>query len=294
MYMIIQKASRCSNALSLSQIRRLGSSFSGQIVGSNNSNWSESLSFTSPESDFNANNTFQDFGTKDSVNLSRDYINHLPVQSHYRESMAYALSFASPDSDFSSPLIAALLDERMKQQLAYSMNQGLQQNKIPLESTELLQGQDLVATIFKKQDQILHDGPLPNTLADALRLDDPRAIVVTEAQAPFRIVSVNPAWENLCGFTLNECHGQTLRCIQGPETNASAVTALMSQLLRGEEAGTVLTNYTKTGRKFQNRLRVKPLKDEFSRITHFVGVLREVMDSRDSFGNPKKSAMTLL
>ena len=287
MYTLIQVTCRRSHALSSQQLRRLGS----QVIGSNHSNWSESLSFSSPESDFNAAHT-SDVGSSDnSIHFSRDFIHHIPIQSHFRESMAYALSFASPDSDFSSPLIASLLDERMKQQLEYSMNQAVVHQS--LTSQESIQGPDLVSSIFKKQDHLLHEAPLPSTLADALRLDDPRAIVVTEANAPFRIVSVNPAWEHLCGYTLDECHGKTLQCIQGPETNSSAVTALMSQLLRGEEAGTVLTNYTKNGRKFQNRLQVKPLKDEFSRITHFVGVLREVMDSRESFGNSKQMSMAL-
>jgi len=275
MYAPIQAASRRSTALSSLQLRRR---LATHVVGSNN-NWSESLSFSSPESDFNANHSFKDFESKDSLHFSRDYIHHISLQNHHRESMAYALSFASPESDFSSPLIAALLDERMKQQLEHSINLAVQIKD------EILPDQNLLGSIFKKQDQILHEAPLPGTLADALNLNDPRAIVVTEANAPFRIVSVNPAWEHLCGFTLNECHGQTLKCIQGPETNTSAITALMSQLLRGEEAGTVLTNYNKTGRKFQNRLRVKPLKDEFSRITHFVGVLREIVDSRDTFSH---------
>jgi PAS domain S-box-containing protein len=239
------------------------------------------LSFASPESDFYTN-AFASFSGSD-VGVRRDYIHHIPMMSHHRENMAYALSFASPDSDFSSPLIVALLDERMKQQLEYSLTHGFVSRETH---------PDFVGSILQKQDDLVHEAPLPSTLAAALRSDDPRAIVVTEAHAPFRIVSVNPAWETLCGFQLSECQGQTLKCIQGPETNQSAVTALMSQLLRGEEAGTVLTNYTKYGRKFQNRIRVRPLKDEFSRITHFVGVLREVVDRRETFAAKNSASMT--
>ena len=63
----------------------------------------------------------------------------------------------------------------------------------------------------------------------------------------------------------------------GPETDRSALTSLMAKLQEGEEAGVVLTNYTKSGRKFRNRLRVAPLRNKQTQeITHFIGVLKEI------------------
>ena len=63
--------------------------------------------------------------------------------------------------------------------------------------------------------------------------------------------------------------------LQGPATDRLAVSALMAQLLRHEEAGTVLTNYRKGGEEFRNRLRVSPLGNERGEVSHFVGVLGE-------------------
>ena len=57
-----------------------------------------------------------------------------------------------------------------------------------------------------------------------------------------------------------------------------SVTALLSKLLSGEEAGALLTNYTKDGRKFRNNIRVRPIMDEMGKTVNFVGVLREVKD----------------
>lgn len=131
-----------------------------------------------------------------------------------------------------------------------------------------------------------HEAPLPHDLAEASFANDQRAIVVTEASVPFRITHVNDSWEHLCGFTQDESRGQTLGCLQGPETNNSAVTALMSRLLNGEkEVGTLLTNYTKSGRMFHNRLRVGPLKDHSGAVTHYVGVLCEVNEKGEHFGD---------
>ena len=68
------------------------------------------------------------------------------------------------------------------------------------------------------------------------------------------------------------------RLLQGPEPDMSKTTALLSKLLIGEEAGTVLTNYTKQGKKFKNNIRVGPIYNEMGKTVNFVGVLREMKD----------------
>lgn len=173
--------------------------------------------------------------------------------------MAYSLSFAtgsegSLDSPSSTDFINGPND-LMKLQLANSENQ-----------------------LRHHYHDEWDDAPLPRTLQDALRPSD-RAIVITETSVPFRIVDVNSAWEGLCGYSFVECQGKTLgSLLQGPQTDRSTVTAVVSTLLRGEEAGAVLTNYTKDGRAFRNRLRVGPLVDDDENITHFIGILQEIHD----------------
>lgn len=122
--------------------------------------------------------------------------------------------------------------------------------------------------------------PLPETVEDALR-PSRRAIVITEAQVPFKIWDVNRAWEELCGYSYMESKGKTLgSLLHGPETNKLFATNLITQVLNGEKAGTTLINYTKAGRRFRNRIRVGPLRNEHGEITHFVGVLKEVDDGK--------------
>ena len=117
--------------------------------------------------------------------------------------------------------------------------------------------------------------PLPRTIQDALRRSN-RAIVITESVEPFRIVNVNKAWEDLCGYAYLEAKDMTLgSLLRGPDTDDSAGNAMFAQLLHGKEAVTTLTNYTKDYRAFRNRLQVGPLMDG-SNLTHFVGVLQEV------------------
>jgi PAS domain S-box-containing protein len=129
-------------------------------------------------------------------------------------------------------------------------------------SSALLQGNDIVRS-------------LPTNLADAFL--DRRAIVVTEPSSPFRIIAVNRQWEDLCGYTQKESKGETLsQLIQGPHTNVAAVRSVVQKASKVGGASAVVSNYSKDGREFRNRLQVGPLKDHKGNITHFVGVLEEV------------------
>lgn len=71
---------------------------------------------------------------------------------------------------------------------------------------------------------------------------------------------------------------RTHTSMTGPDTDTRAATGLISQLLQGNEAGATITNYTKQGRRFRNRVRVGTLKNADGEVTHFVGVLQEVKD----------------
>jgi len=173
-----------------------------------------------------------------------DYENELP-------SMAYSHS--------SFPPLTRFLNKREKEQLRISKGQLMTK-----------------CTTYPEQHRQSH--PLPRTLQDALRPSS-EAIVITENKMPFRVYNVNKAWEGLCGFSCVESKGKSLgQLLGGEETDSCAVTALIHQLfVHGEEATTVLTNYTKDGRKFRNRLSVGPLYDEeTNEVSHFVGVLKEV------------------
>jgi PAS domain-containing protein len=164
-----------------------------------------------------------------------------------RNEIANKLAFSS-DEDAFKRYVTPSNSETMKDQLRISKNQLRHANHGHYDTA-----------------------PLPSTMPQALE-EHRQAIVVTEATPPFQIVHVNDVWTGLCGWSMDECRGKTLSLLQGRETELSAVTSLMNQLLRGEEGGVVLTNYTKEGRRFRNHLRVAPCDGLF------VGVLQEIHD----------------
>lgn len=209
--------------------------------------------------------------------------------------MVYCLAHAHDENDFErnyqhllSSLTAnnnAELHEMYQQQIQYSKNQLLHEavsQRSAMNTKQPARDEQELSSNINNYDTL----PLPTTLSDALRPCKNRAIVITEAVKPYRIVNVNECWITLCGYSHVESYGKTLgTLIHGPETNVHAATTLISQLLQGEsDVGTTLINYKKGGQKFRNRIRVGPLYNDDTtannngyRIpTHFVGVLQEV------------------
>lgn len=249
-----------------------GSILEETFLEDTNAKWCDKLTLADPKSAFTSNH-----GNRYVHQSKETLFNHLEKSCDDRGNFYYSLSLASTQNDFTNPVFLNLLDERMKRQL-----KQVSYRNDPKQSQVL---QD------KKEKYSLRDSyDLPRNLHDATQSDDQRAIVITEKKMPFRIVSVNSAWETLCGYTAAECNGQTLSCIQGPDTNTASITALMAQLLRGEKAGTILTNYKKDGSKFRNHLSVGPLEDHHGNTTHFVGVLKEIQDSNDLTNHMGKKA----
>lgn len=259
--------------------------------------WSQSLSFASAESDFTSIYG-NGINVEGQASIKREaFLNYVKDHENVQNDMAYSMAHTTDNTE-SDPRFNDLLDARMASQLENVTSSHIvpetkslsdhanprELSPIPdLHDADVSFGRETEADDFFSHPPIFHEEPLPHNLAEASIADDPRAIVITEATMPFRIVSVNDSWEKLCGYSQNECRGHTLEMIQGPETNRSAITALMAQLLKGEEAGTVLTNYSKNGRKFHNRLRVGPLKNDQGLVTHFVGVLKEVNERGEHF-----------
>jgi len=209
----------------------------------------------------------------------------LDDEDNIASSMAYSLSLASSDSFINNneevgssvkfPSLTRSLNNREMEQLRISKDQ--------LISIEGLSYRPASYPQLRQQKQQQHNSNsnnnmLPQTLRDALRPSN-EAIVITESSKPFNVFDVNGTWEGLCGYSYSESKGKSLgSLLRGEETDACTVTALIHQLfVHGEEATAVITNYTKEGRKFHNRLRVGPIYDEDTGdVSHFVGVLKEV------------------
>lgn len=115
---------------------------------------------------------------------------------------------------------------------------------------------------------------LPNALLYAASSTE--AVVITEAHAPYKIMYVNLPWTELCEYEAGEAVGRTFRFMQGAETDAHALEQLVGGIQNRQSVQTSLINYKKSGRRFTNFLRVKPLSSqEGGEVSHFLGILRD-------------------
>ncbi|HKH58064.1 MAG TPA: SpoIIE family protein phosphatase [Rubrobacter sp.] len=106
-------------------------------------------------------------------------------------------------------------------------------------------------------------------------------IVITDPKVPDNpIVYVNPAFEEISGYTAEEVRGRNCRFLQGDYREQPALDELREALTEGRECRVVLRNYRKDGTPFWNELYVSPVHDEDGRLTNFVGVQNDVTERR--------------
>lgn len=92
--------------------------------------------------------------------------------------------------------------------------------------------------------------------------EDPTAVAIADAQLPgVPLVYVNPAFEQLTGYTSDEVVGRNCRFLQGPETSRAAVSELTAAIQRHTSCTVSLANYHKAGSGFTNSVTVLPILD---------------------------------
>ncbi len=112
------------------------------------------------------------------------------------------------------------------------------------------------------------------------------AIIITDPQQPDNpVIYANPAFEKKTGYQFEQIKGQNLRFLKEspPDTewyddyfNESDFDTLRQAIKRGENCRVLLRNYRQNGAPFWNDLTIYPLRDKSGRLTHFVGIQRDV------------------
>ncbi len=106
-------------------------------------------------------------------------------------------------------------------------------------------------------------------------------IVITDPKLPDDpIVYVNPAFEKISGYPVDEVLGHNCRFLQGEDRDQPALGELRASLKEERESKVILKNYRKDGTPFWNELYVSPVHDEEGRLTNFVGVQNDITERR--------------
>lgn len=113
--------------------------------------------------------------------------------------------------------------------------------------------------------QILHTVATAMTLTDARQPDNP-------------LVYVNPAFEQLTGYSYREVLGRNCRFLQNQDQEQIGVIEMRRAIEEGREIRTVLRNYHKEGTPFWNEVTITPLRDRRGQIIYFMGIQRDVTE----------------
>jgi len=107
------------------------------------------------------------------------------------------------------------------------------------------------------------------------------AIVITDNRAPDNpILYVNQAFERITGYRSEAVVGRNCRFLQNNDKDQAALGGIRWAIQQGCEGKALLRNYRRDGSMFWNELRVAPAFDSQGGISHFVGVLNDVTDSK--------------
>ncbi len=86
------------------------------------------------------------------------------------------------------------------------------------------------------------------------------------------MIYVSEEFEVQTGYSPEEALGRNCRFLQGPDTDPKAVEAIRAALEARTTFMIDIVNYRKSGERFVNRLRIRPLFDESGELLYFAGV----------------------
>lgn len=104
-----------------------------------------------------------------------------------------------------------------------------------------------------------------------------QGILITDPHQPDNpIIYASPSFETLTGYSASEALGRNCRLLQGKDTDPEAIGRLRKAIHQVQPCTVDLLNYKKDGTPFWNQLSISPVRDDFGRLTHFVGVQTDV------------------
>ncbi|WP_258239790.1 EAL domain-containing protein [Pseudidiomarina homiensis] len=106
------------------------------------------------------------------------------------------------------------------------------------------------------------------------------AVIITDNTHEQPMVYVNPAFERITGYSSEEVLGKNCRMLQGPETNNEDLDKIRRAIENREEGTAVLLNYRKDGSPFWNELTVAPVENDSGEVSHFIGIMRDITESK--------------
>lgn len=106
-------------------------------------------------------------------------------------------------------------------------------------------------------------------------------IVITRCVGRDSIIEyVNPAFERIAGYPAEEVLGRDPRFMAAPDFDVHERSQVRQAVSERRAVNVVFRNRRKNGDIFWNDLSITPVRDEHGEVTHFIGILQDVTDTK--------------
>src|SRR5262249_4805337 len=142
----------------------------------------------------------------------------------------------------------------------------------------------LETTTLILQREIIERQKVQNTLVEEKQQSEvilshvADAIMLTDVEG--HILYVNPAWEKITGYALEEVEGKNPRILQSGKTPKSTYEDLWPTIMRGGTWTGMFFNERKNEGVYDALSTISPVKNASGEIIHFVEVQRDITQER--------------
>ncbi|HEU0152456.1 MAG TPA: EAL domain-containing protein [Arenimonas sp.] len=104
-------------------------------------------------------------------------------------------------------------------------------------------------------------------------------VVITDPRQPDNpIIYVNPAFEEMTGYTAAEAMGRNCRFLQDEATSKAEVDIIRAALREERDCNVMLSNRRKDGSHFWNHLFISPVRDDEGHLVNYVAVQNDLTE----------------
>jgi len=116
---------------------------------------------------------------------------------------------------------------------------------------------------------------------------------IADAQQPgFPLAYVNEGFERLTGYSSEEAIAGNYRILQGADTDQPGIAVLHTAMANGEGCKVTLRSYRKDGSMFWSEVSIAPMHDARGKLTHFIGIIKDMADRSRSERIPEPANHT--
>lgn len=100
--------------------------------------------------------------------------------------------------------------------------------------------------------------------------------IADASESDYPVIYANMGFEQITGYLAAEVIGKNFRFLHGNDTAQPGLDTIRAAIAKGEACLVTLRNYRKDGAMFWNELSISPVHNLGGKLTHFIGIQKDV------------------